>query len=253
MNSFPADDDADEPARLLHSDVVFNLRDLGGYRAADGRTVRWRTVLRGDGVHRLPTGDITAMKIRTVLDLRTADEIVERGRAEAPGLHWYHLPVLRTVWQGEWFTGGMTPERFLADRYLVMLDEGADSLATALRVLGDPKAVPAVFHCAAGKDRTGVLASIVLGLLGVDDETIAADYHLSRAGMDRMVEFIRHTHPERYEAMADQPAAFLDAPAGAMELLLADVRQGWGSVEGYTESIGAGPDVVEALRANLLR
>ena len=249
------DDEAgsDEPARLLHSDLVFNLRDLGGYLGDGGRAIRWRTVLRGDGIHRLPATDLTAMGIRTVLDLRTDAEIAERGRAEAPGLHWYHLPVLKTIWETEWFTDGMGPGRFLADRYLVMLDEGAESLATALRVLGNPKAVPAVFHCAAGKDRTGVMASILLSLLGVDDDTIAADYHLSRAGMDRMVEFIRRTYPDRYEVMADQPPVFLDAPAEAMALFLADVKGRWGSVEGYAASIGAGDDVAAALRANLLR
>ena len=243
----------DEPARLLHSDVVFNLRDLGGYRAADGRSIRWRTAFRGDGIHRLPASDLTAMGIRTVLDLRTSAEIAERGRAEAPGLHWYHLPVIQTIWETDWFTDDMSAERFLADRYLVMLDEGAESLATGLAVLGDPKATPAIFHCAAGKDRTGVLGCLVLALLGVDDDTIAADYHLSRAGMDRMVEFVRRTYPERYDTMADQPSVFLDAPAGAMTLFLADLRARWGSVERYAESVGAGPAVVDALRANLLR
>ena len=243
----------DEPARLLHSDLVFNLRDLGGYLGAGGRTIRWRTVLRGDGIHRLPASDLTAMGVRTVLDLRTASEISERGRAEAPALHWYHLPMLRTIWAPEWFTDGMTPGRFLADRYLVMLDEGAESLATALRVLANSRAMPAVFHCAAGKDRTGVVASVLLSLLGVDDDTIAGDYHLSSAGMDRMVDFIRRTYPERYEVMADQPPVFLDAPAEAMALFLADIRTRWGSVDAYAASIGAGPDVVAALRANLLR
>jgi protein-tyrosine phosphatase len=243
----------DEPARLLHSDVVFNLRDLGGYLGDGGRAIRWRTVLRGDGIHRLPASDLTAMGVRTVLDLRTAAEISERGRAEAPALHWYHLPMLRTIWEPAWFIDGMSPGRFLADRYLVMLDEGADSLATALRVLGNPKATPAVFHCAAGKDRTGVVASILLSLLGVDDDTIAGDYHLSSAGMDRMVEFIRRTYPERYEVMADQPPAFLDAPVEAMALFLSGVRERWGSVDEYAATIGVGPDAVAGLRANLLR
>ena len=71
--------------------------------------------------------------------------------------------------------------------------------------------------------------------------------------MDRMVEFIRRTYPDRYDTMADQPSVFLDAPAEAMTLFLADLRDRWGSVDAYAASIGAGPDVVDALRANLLR
>ena len=237
--------------RHLRYDLVFNLRDLGGYAAADGRTVKWRTLFRGDGVHRLATEAFTELGVRTVLDLRTEAEIAERGRAD--GDHdWHHLPVLRTIWQREWFTDEHTVERFLADRYLVMLDEGAESLATALRLLADLDRVPAVFHCAAGKDRTGVLAALVLSLLGVDEGVIVTDYGLSRLGMDRMVAYVRETYPDRYDTMADQPAAFLQAPEAAMALFLDDLRSVHGSVEGYASSIGVDPGDIDRLRANLL-
>ncbi len=242
----------DVPSRHLQFDAAFNVRDLGGYAVADGRSTAWRTLYRGDGVHRLPAEAFTELGIRTVLDLRTEHEIDERGRARADGMDWHHLPVIRTAWEPSWLTDEVAAERFLADRYLVMLEEGAESLGTALRLLAQPDRVPAVFHCAAGKDRTGVLAALVLSLLGVDESVIATDDGLSRLGMDRMVEFVRVTHPDRYETMADQPAAFLDAPEAAMALFLEDLRAAHGSVEGYAASVGAGPDVVGALRANLL-
>lgn len=237
--------------RHLRYGTVFNLRDLGGYAADDGRTVRWRTLFRGDGVHRLQPEVFAELGVRTVLDLRTRAEIDERGRAD--GDHdWHHLPVLRTIWEPSWFTEELTVERFLADRYLVMLEEGAESLGTALHLLADPDRLPAVFHCAAGKDRTGVLAALVLSLLGVDDDVIAADYGLSRLGMDRMVEYVRTTYPDRYDTMADQPAAFLGAPEAAMALFLDELRAQHGSVQAYAASVGAGPGVVAALRSNLL-
>ncbi len=242
----------DELDRHLAYDTVFNLRDLGGYAAADGRTVRWRTLFRGDGIHRLLPEAFVELGIRTVLDLRTEAEIEERGRADAGDHDWHHLPVLRTIWEASWFTPEHTAERFLADRYLVMLEEGAESLGTALRLLADPERTPAVFHCAAGKDRTGVLAALVLSLVGVDDDVSAADYGLSRLGMDRMVEYVRATYPERLDTMADQPTVFLDAPEAAMGLFLADLRARHGSVEGYAADIGVEVGVVDALRANLL-
>ena len=71
----------------------------------------------------------------------------------------------------------------LGSLYIQMLDVGAPALSESLRVLADPAQVPAVFHCAAGKDRTGVLAAIVLSLLGVDEETIVGDYALTAAAM----------------------------------------------------------------------
>ena len=237
--------------RHLVYDTVFNLRDLGGYVGVDGRTVRWRTLFRGDGVHRLTPEVFAELGVRTVLDLRTEAEITERGRAD--GAHdWHHLPVLRTVWEPSWVTEELAVERFLADRYLVMLEDGAESLGAAIHLLADPQRLPAVFHCAAGKDRTGVLAALVLSLLGVDDDDNAADYGLSRLGMDRMVEYVRVTYPDRFDTMAGQPAAFLGAPEAAMELVLADLRAAHGSVEGYAATVGVGEDVIGALRANLL-
>ena len=244
--------DAEPLARHIEHERVFNLRDLGGYPTTDGRTTRWATLFRGDGLHRLDAADCTALGLRTVLDLRTDHEVIERGRLEVDGVDWHHLPVIRTTWDADWWTEGSTPERFLADRYLTMLDEGAPALADALRTLARPESLPAAFHCAAGKDRTGVLAALVLALLGVDDDTIAGDYGLSRLGMDRLVEWIRATYPDRLDTMADQPAVFLDAPDAAMHLVLEELRVAHGSVEGYVESIGVDHDVVVALRRNLL-
>jgi protein tyrosine/serine phosphatase len=239
--------------RHIEHERVFNLRDLGGYPTADGRTTRWATLYRGDGLHRLDADDCTALGLRTVLDLRTDHEVTVRGRLEVDGVDWHHLPVIRTTWEADWWTEGSTAERFLADRYATMLDEGALALADALRTLARPEQLPAAFHCAAGKDRTGVLAALVLSLLGVDDDTVAADYGLSRLGMDRLVEWVRATYPDRLDTMADQPAVFLDAPDAAMHLFLAELRSAHGSVEGYVESIGVDHAVVAALQDNLLQ
>jgi protein tyrosine/serine phosphatase len=241
-----------QPSRHVTHDLVFNLRDLGGYRTADGRTTRWGRLFRGDGLHRLGPDDCSALGLVTVLDLRTEREIAERGRLEVVGIDWHHLPVLRETWDPTWAAPEVAAERFLADRYLTMLAEGDEALGRALQVLADPDRLPAAFHCAAGKDRTGVLAALVLALLGVDDDTIAADYGLSRDGMERLVEWVRVTYPERFDTMTDQPKAFLEAPDDAMHLFLADLRERHGSVEAYAASVGAGADVVAALRSNLL-
>ncbi|HEX2383697.1 MAG TPA: tyrosine-protein phosphatase, partial [Acidimicrobiales bacterium] len=79
-------------------DHVFNFRDLGGYETDDGRTVRWRTVFRADGVHRLTIDDIAPLGMRTVLDLRTPAELDERGRFTHDSVGYHHLPILETTW-----------------------------------------------------------------------------------------------------------------------------------------------------------
>jgi protein-tyrosine phosphatase len=249
--------DIDEPPRHLAFDGLFNVRDLGGYRTADGRLTRWRTLYRADGLNRAQGDDLerlSALGLRTVLDLRTAGERDERGSFPVDQLpvSYHHLPMLEQTWEGQALDPDVEGAVFLTLRYREMLDVGAPAIASALRVLGDARSYPAAFHCAAGKDRTGVLAALVLGVLGVPDDTIAVDYGLSRAGMASMIEWVRINRPEALDAMVDQPGVLLEAPPRAMHALLGHLRDEHGSVDGYLAAIGVEPRVLDDLRANLL-
>lgn len=245
------------PDRHVALESVFNFRDLGGYETADGRTVRWRVLYRADALHRLSEADLTAvgaLGISTVLDLRTVGEIEHRGRFpyEAVPVDYRHVPLIPVIWDPAEVPVEAPAEDFLAERYLEMLDVGRPAIAEALDVLTDPARYPAVFHCAAGKDRTGMLAAILLSALGVADDVIAADYGLSRPAMTRMVEWMRVSSPEGLEEVQNQPAAFLGAPPEAMRRVLEAVRLEHGSMEGYLSGIGVGPAVLRRLRENLL-
>ena len=228
-------------------------------RTVDGRTTRWRTLYRADGIHHASDADVErllGLGLRTVLDLRTHGELEERGRfaIEHTTLAYHHLPVLRETWDG-WVDVAPDVDAvpFLAQRYEEMLDDGAAALAGALEVLADAEAYPAVFHCAAGKDRTGVLAAVILGLLGVDDDTIATDYGLSKAAMDSLIEWMRANVPESLDAMTDQPAAFLDAPPRAMhQVLEVGAGRASGRWRATSRPSGSTSDVVSSLRQNLL-
>ena len=237
--------------RHLPFDVVFNFRDLGGYMTADGTTVKWRTVFRADGVHRLSVDDLRPLGVRTVLDLRTPAEL-ERGRFTHDSIGYHHLPMLDETWNRESLDDDTDPVAFLADRYVDMLATGRDAIARALQILADEESLPLVFHCAAGKDRTGVVAAIVLSVLGVSDDDIADDYSLSRLGMPRFKEWVIATYPEAADAMTEQPSAFLAAPAEAMHLFLERVRAGYGSMHDYVADLGVTDDTLNAVRANLL-
>jgi protein-tyrosine phosphatase len=249
--------DVDEPPRHLRFDSLFNVRDLGGYRTYDGHHTRWRTLYRADGLNRAhgdDVGRLAALGLRTVVDLRTDDERDERGSFPVDQLpvSYHHLPMLQQTWEGQPLDPDLEGAVFLTRRYREMLDVGAEAIAAALRVLADARSYPAAFHCAAGKDRTGVLAALVLGVVGVPDDTIAVDYGLSRAGMASMVEWVRTNRPEVLDSMVDQPGVMLEAPPRAMHALLAELRAEFGDVAGYLVAIGVGPDVVAALRTNLL-
>jgi len=246
----------DHPDRRLPFTGAFNFRDVGGYRGRSGQTVRWRTLYRADALHRLPDDELdqlAVMGVRTVLDLRTGAE-VGHGRIEAEhlGIVHLHLPFIPDVWERADLDPDAEPDQVLGQLYIDMLSAGASSIAEALRTLADPAKVPAVFHCTAGKDRTGVLAALVLSLLGVDDDTIVGDYELTASAMRQVSERLRKDNPEMVTVMGDQPSAYLATPPGAMKVFLDHVRSEHASMVGYVRSIGVELEVVEALNANLL-
>lgn len=181
---------------------MFNLRDLGGYASEDGGTVAWGQLFRADGLSRLDDADaalLAPMGFRTVVDLRTPGECETWGIAptEKFGATMVHLPLISVLWDRTVADGDHDTVDYLIARYLEMAEEGAGVLASVARLaIGDGQA-PLVFHCSAGKDRTGVTAALLLGLLGVDDATIAADYALTAPAMEALVEWVRRNARRR--------------------------------------------------------
>ncbi|HUA95973.1 MAG TPA: tyrosine-protein phosphatase, partial [Acidimicrobiales bacterium] len=157
--------------RHITLEGAVNFRDLGGYPAAGGRTIRWRTLFRADGLSRLTPTDrsvIRQLGIATVVDLRTSAE-VERGRfpVEEIPVGFHHLPLLDEV---------PDPQRFeiapgmLGAQYLEIARDAGRQIAQILSIIAERASHPVIVHCTAGKDRTGVLVAVLMALLGVDDE-----------------------------------------------------------------------------------
>jgi len=119
-------------------------------------------------------------------------------------------------------------------------------------VLSQETALPAVFHCAAGKDRTGVLAALVLASLGVDDEHICADYGLTRDAMQRWTVWAKQHQPELAQRFATMPPVFLAADPEAMRIILEDLHGKFGSVTNYVREIGVEPEIIASLKHLLL-
>jgi protein-tyrosine phosphatase len=240
--------------RRREYDGAFNLRDLGGYATGDGRSVRWRVLYRADGLHRSPLmGGRAAADLgwRTVVDLRTKREH-DAARCRIDGVDVVHAPLIPEIWDEATLAQGRDPIDFLVGRYLEMLELGGATVATAIAIFSNPERLPAVFHCSAGKDRTGVVAAIVLSLLGVPDDVIAADYHLSATAMEPLVAWIVAERPEVAEHMARQPPSYLACPPDAMLTFLEHVRTKHGSIAGYVSEQGVSDETVARLRSALL-
>lgn len=244
------------PDRAIAFEAVFNFRDLGGYPTSDGRTTRWRRLFRADGLNRLRDHEgeqVQALGIRTVIDLRTPDEVASHGRfppAVAP-VDYRHLPLFDV--QPDW-AGFGEPDApgFLADRYVEMLETGRSSVASALRILGDAASYPLVFHCAAGKDRTGILAAVVLGLLGVPDEVIIDDYALSHEATLRMFAWVKASGRDVDAGYQPPPSSVIAALPDTMARFLAHLRQTHGGAAGLAGDLGVDGAVLEGIRAELL-
>jgi len=246
--------------RGIELEGAHNVRDLGGYPIADGRVIRHGRLFRADGLANLTDADLDvfdALGVRTVIDLRSATELADRGRfpLERYPVAFHHLPIVDVTWVE---TG--VPEfpdtadgavEFLVWAYHDMLTTGADRFAQAISILSLPEATPAVFHCAGGKDRTGILAALILGGLGVDDEAICADYGLTTIGMQRMRAWLEVNSPEGFALMNERPAMMFASDPAAIARLLTELRATHGSIPGYLLSIGVGGAVLAELADQL--
>lgn len=242
--------------RVITLEAVHNFRDLGDYPTVDGRRTRHQRLFRADGVYRLTPADVETLRplgLHTVIDLRTIGEVEEHGRfpVESHPLTWHHLPVIDVTWEGIEIAG-RSPAEFLYAQYTDMLEYGEPLFAAAIRTLALPGALPAVFHCAAGKDRTGLLAMLVLGLLGVPDDVIVADYALTQQGMERMQAWAEHASPEMFAQWQAMPAAHAAAEPEAMARVIADVRAAHGSIRDYVRTLGVPTAALDALEHELL-
>ena len=229
-----------------------NFRDLGGYATVDGQHTRWGVLFRADGLGELTGADLGIMGelgIRTVIDLRSDHEVGQnRFDTTAHPVAFFHIPFIDELPNAdEWDR----KPGLLGSQYKAMLDDATDQIAAALAALVATDATPAVFHCTAGKDRTGLLAALVLSLVGVPEETVVADYALSGAAMERLRAKLILKYPDGRDVIADLDEVFSADPSN-MVALLAHLRDRYGSITDYAAKIGVADDVIDRLRTLLL-
>lgn len=232
------------PETLVPLVGAMNFRDVGGYPTTDGRIVRRGMVYRSDHLNELTEDDLLELSsrgIRTVIDLRHPREVANRPSRLWPGvLDHHHEPMggelvqqkefIDLVMSGE--VTAITVEE-VADSYVEMLAVHAEAFGRVLRTLADLDQVPAVYHCTAGKDRTGLTTALLHRLLGVSREDVLIDFELSNPYRAvKRVEQLRPTLLERgVDVEAIMPA--LSAPAEAMATMLDHLDGELGGVEAY--------------------
>ena len=233
----------------------FNFRDIGGYRGLEGRQVRWGRYFRAGQQDQMTPADLTkaqALGLRTQIDLRQPGEVEQYGPGPLGtiGIRREWLPVLPD--KGSERLNQRHGPGISGERYVGYLEFHPELWLRGLELIADPSSYPLLVHCRVGKDRTGVLTALTLSILGVDRDTIEADYMLTQQEIARLVEFNEHRGQATPGVSRDDMDRVSSVPTGAISLFLETLERDHGGPLLYLRSIGASEELFAAVRANLL-
>jgi protein-tyrosine phosphatase len=245
----------DTRERLLPLDGASNFRDLGGYPTTDGGMTRWGQLFRSDTLHELTEADLEVLRgvgLVSVIDLRTATELDRSGRGllGQEEVAYLHASVLREE-GGESVAIPAPSDDDPAERYLWYLEVGRGALTEALTMVADPQNRPLVFHCAAGKDRTGVLAALILDILGVEHGVIVDDYAITATRMGLILERLRRD-PVWGSSIAEIPPGRVHAEAATMARFLELLHERHGGAREWALAAGVPGESLRAMTTQLV-
>lgn len=242
--------------RWLDLDSVLNLRDVGGLPVTGGGSVRPKTLLRSGSLSRLTVADaatlVTDFGLRTVVDLRTPDELAADGPSALAraGVATAHLPLMSDVDEAmAQVRDDADAVRTLAQAYRAFLDLRGEHLVTAARLVAWTGTGSVLVHCAAGKDRTGVVIAVLLRAAGVTRAEVVADYLRTEPELPAI--FARA--PE-LSAIADPTRVqqLLGVPAEAIRAVLDELDAAPGGAAGWLRERGVSERTLGAWRRRLL-
>lgn len=232
------------PSRRIGIATADTLRDAGGYPTTDGGRTTWGRLYRSDLPG--PTGadhaGLRALGVHTVLDLRDHDE----HPAEASGSGGAGPTVVRRPLGLRALVDTIPRDGDpLGALYCAAAGRRGPQLAAAVTALSRPGALPALVHCAAGRDRTGLVVALVLSCCGVPDDTVADDFALSATYL--AAGFFSHPRP----ADGDGTDALRGAPPASMLRFLRHVRDNHGDARAFLRRHGVPASALDTLRAAL--
>jgi protein-tyrosine phosphatase len=267
------------PPLWLELDGTVNARDVGGLPTVDGRTTRPGVLLRSDNLQDLSQGDVARLLgdlgLRTVVDLRSTGEAHLTGPTPLHGKVVHHQLSLIPEWDGEPDRAEVerAVEQAVVDRalpsladfaprerkdptdltghYVGYVDNAGAAIAKALQVLADPQAGPTLVHCAAGKDRTGVVVALALSLAGVTRDAVVEDYLCSAERAEQILARLQATDVYG-PSLTGVPTTDITPRAASMEGFLDHVDRAYGGPHGLAAALGVTEEEVARLGVRLL-
>ncbi len=225
-----------------------NVRDLGGYPGTNGKATKFKAFVRSGDLTYLDEEDIGFLikyGINRVIDLRT-DHEADKYRnpfIDVKGVSYHHCP---------FFLGELSRIPFdencedpMGDLYLDILEKCSDKVAHAVLTIANAEPGGILFHCSAGKDRTGILSYIILSLAGVSNEDIVANYRVTDS---YYIPYAKRT----FKSFDKIPIKYLQSNAVSMERAMTYVTDNFGGVENYLLSIGISEEEIKAVRDRII-
>ena len=260
--------DNDHTPRSLDLDGAYNIRDIGGHRTADGRSVRRRALFRSDNLHDLTPRSqraLLAEGLRTVIDLRRTDSVVEEPNvfAQSSEVAYHRVNLMGDdplVEAEDTSASSLGPDR-PPQIYTAILDCRREWMAEVVKLLAAPNALPALYHCNSGRDRAGLVTMLLLGVAGVPRDVIIRDYTLSarylwRRILDRNAGRMLRLSPDAWDASDEARAAYQQerdlCPPQAMRASIEHVHHVYGGPRAYLLGAGVTKPELHRLRAAIL-
>ncbi|WP_179288104.1 tyrosine-protein phosphatase [Terribacillus saccharophilus] len=223
-----------------------NCRELGGYSTEYGDQTKWHSFLRSSDMSKLSKEEIVFLReygVKTVIDLRGEDEIETHKNplAEEDFCEYYNIPFITEQVSDITFSSNVNS---IGDFYIDLLKQNNDSVKRIFDVIDQAEEGCIIFHCAAGKDRTGILAMLLLGLAGVEKKDIVSNYEVTYTNLESLQQ-IENPH-------GDIPKEFLYSNRDYIIRAYEYILHTYQSVEHYLLEKGVGKDMIDRVKGRLL-
>ena len=248
------------PVRRLNTKTLFNARDLGGYPTADGKVTKYKVFVRSEVPHGVSQEDIQYLLdygVAATADFRGSWEISKQPSDLAELLPYYHRPIFDDAGPPD-IDFEKIAKMTILDQYMDMVETGKAWAKKMMELAASQKGI-LLYHCAIGKDRTGIMSCLLLSIAGVSREDIAADYCISAVLLGPVMKNAFQNNDDPNGPFGkDKPmpkienSEFNSSPATAMLDLLDYFDKKYGGVMGYLREIGVTDDTIARIREKFL-
>lgn len=230
-------------------DGTHNARDIGGYPTADHKMTKLKRFVRTDGLDALTVHDVEKLLeygVRVDIDLRGTDEVARTADRlqSVPAIEYVNINLLGHIMDVIASGNGDAPKT-LGDMYIATLKSGQEYFKQIFELMLKEQQKTILFHCSAGKDRTGMVAAMLLMLAKVDEQTIIEDYAISA----------RYLSPIMDQFAVENDASlshFLNSDAENIKMFIDAINQDYGGIEAYLKLCGLGDEQITNLRASFV-